>query len=141
MATTIVKAKAKKKTKSKGIEAKVDVYVDEKAIYDAGVKALEDHKKAFEGAKKDILEYADEHAAPEDEVVLSGAEHSVKISPKYQVSEMADNETLFKALGKKKFIACAKISVSDLKRYFTDDELEELITTTNSGARRVTVSK
>lgn len=70
--------------------------------------------------------------------VFTGERFEVNISTVPVVEEVADLETLFKILGKKRFLEIAKVSVKDVKEILPKDKYEALLSSQRKGSRRLT---
>ena len=125
---------------TQAVNVTVDIFVNAKTQYDAGIALLDPLKKQVEGSKKVLIKHANDHFAPTQELLMDGNEHQVTISPRYKEAELSPNAAILEQIGLDNFLAVAKVSVTELKKYCTPAELESILHYDNTGARRIKVT-
>jgi hypothetical protein len=142
MTVTIIKdvQETETATENVAINVTVDNFVSAKIKYDKALVDLEPVKAQMDGSKKALVAHANDHYEATQELNMQGNDHSVTISPKYREAEMASNEAILDKIGMQNFLAVSKVSVGELKKYCTPDELEDILSYDNTGARRIKVT-
>ncbi len=91
-------------------------------------KRLDEIKKHFSGIAKSM---------PQDEVaVFKGTEGELEFTKASQEIEITDKDGLIKALGKDVFKEIAKVSVTDMRKYLAQNEIDQY-TAKVYGSRRL----
>lgn len=135
-----VKLKKKIKTKSQSgniitpeIRQKAQDYLEtEKRI-----RKLDALLKVQAQLKKELLEFADEVRRDDQELNIKTPSGFVRISGKGKSRRITSMKKVRKILGKELFLKLASVTLSDLDKYMTPDQLEECVEETTAGSRRV----
>lgn len=91
-------------------------------------KRLDEIKKHFSGIAKSM---------PQDEVaVFKGTEGELEFTKASQEIEITDKDGLIKALGKEVFKEISKVSVTDMRKYLAQNEIDQYTSKVN-GSRRL----
>lgn len=91
-------------------------------------KRLDEIKKHFSGIAKSM---------PQDEVaIFKGTEGELEFTKASQEIEITNKDGLIKALGKDVFKEIAKVSVTDMRKYLAQNEIDQF-TTKVPGSRRL----
>lgn len=135
------KTETKKKVKSKDIMSKKDV-----DKFGANVIKLNRKKAQLKplenkvgNAEKDFLAKADELLDAGETFTLLGKEFDIELGAKGSKTVITDKEKVLELLGEKVFFELAQISITDLKKYLTEDQIEEVTETTRPNKRRAKV--
>ena len=145
MAVQVVTKKAKVTDVSK-----VDVteIVLPEVVDDFGTQALKLAKKkeklaplekAVTAAEKEILNSVDEVFDEATDVTLFGEEFDLVIGPKGQRTTLVDTLKAAEMLGEDLFLKLATISITNLKKYLTPEQVEAVTETKYATKRRVKV--
>lgn len=131
-------------TSDKPIRVKIKSTVDLKAdnvvaVYNQMRKAQK-LIKAYDEDKKFLVDYVDKIADADDEVIITADGGSVRMSKRGMNQTVKDIAKLHQKLGDDVFYGLVSISLEDLKRYMTGQDMEDFIETTQTGPRRVYVT-
>ena len=96
-------------------------------------------KKAVTAQEKSIIDAVDEVLVPSAEITLTGTEYDVHLGPQGQRTEVVDILKAVEFLGEELFLKLAKISVTDLKKYLTPEQVAQVTETEYKTKRRVKV--
>jgi hypothetical protein len=127
---------------SEGVRKRIDTFGAQRVAFAKAKETYEKVSKPFEKLEKAFLEdVADPLLASNEETVLVGDEYDVEIGPKGNRTEITDKKLLIEKLGLDLFLKIATVSVEDMKRYLTDDELKECIANVRKTKRPTNASK
>ena len=143
MAVTIVKPKAKvidKVVASQIVSAEtIEEYVALRAKLDKKQAKLAPLVKEVASLEKGILGAVDEMVDPGTSLELQGFENELKIGAQGTRVSLTDIETCRDHLGEEVFLKLATISVANLKKYLTPEQLDEVTESSYSIKRRMKV--
>ena len=131
MALTI---KTKTKVKAKSHTALiVDRIVELKKIIDAVSPASKEFAKLTTELRTQAMEQD-----PAEKVVFEGSDHNIVFSEASKVRKLGDMKEVKKALGNEIFFEVAKVTLGDIDKYLTVEEVAELVTV-ESGPRKIDI--
>lgn len=105
--------------------------------YKADLKVLEGQYKPIQ---ERLMTEADERFGPEEYGQLEGEEFFVQLGMKAKVTEVVDKEQLFYAMEAIKpglFFELCKIGLTDIRKYLSEDQLEDILEESRSGKRKM----
>lgn len=145
MGVTIVKPKTKTVDAETTSQVVVPEVVDEFAMLSAKLakklEKLDPLKKKVEKLEKGILGAVDEVFDPSVDLVLQGEENELLLGPRGKRTSITDKDKLVDLLGIDLFVKLAKVSVTDLKKYMTPEDVEQVTTAKYAIKRRVKIEK
>ncbi len=137
--TTKVKAKPKTKTTS-GVVTQDKVWVDELVQIDGELKDLEVLGKIERRDElKNLLQSVAKELPADQEATLKGTVGEVTFSKCRKETSISDKEGLISALGQDTFNLLASVSLTDLKKYLSENEIAPLVASTNGSRTLKTV--
>ena len=143
MSVTIVKPKAKvidKVVASQIVSPEtVEEYASLKAKLDRKQEKIAPLAKEVATLEKGILGAVDEVVDPGTPLELQGFENELKIGAQGQKVALTDIEACKDILGEETFMALATISVANLKKYLTPEQLEAVTESSYAIKRRLKV--
>lgn len=96
-------------------------------------------EKSVAAGEKEILKSVDEVLHESVDVTLLGEDYDLVIGPKGQRTSITDPLAAAKMLGEDLFLKLAKVSITDLKKYLTPEQVAQVTETKYSTKRRVKV--
>lgn len=143
MSVTIVKPKAKvidKVVASSIVSPEtVDEYADLRAKLDKKQEKLAPLVKEVASLEKGILGAVDEVVDPGTPLDLQGYENELKIGPKGERTSLNDVEAARDILGDEVFMKLVSISITNLKKYMTPEQVDQVSSTSYAIKRRMKV--
>lgn len=82
-----------------------------------------------------LLEQVDSVAAADEEALLVGNVHNLKVSKKSMVSKVKDKPKLLELLGDDTYLELAEVKIGDIRKYLTPDQIEQVLKETRDGRR------
>ncbi len=143
MAVVIVKPKAK--TIDKAMSAQivtpevVDEYAAKKAKLEKKLEKLAPLTKKVDNLAKGILGAVDEVVDPSVPVDLQGYENELKIGAQGEKVAITEIELIVEMLGMGTFLKLATVSTTNLKKYLTPEQLEQVTKKSYAIKRRMKV--
>lgn len=96
-------------------------------------------KKSVESQERSILKTVDDVIAPSVGVTLHGHEDDVVLGAKGKKTELTDAHRAYEILGPELFFKLVSLSITDLKKYMTPEQVAEVTKTTHKTKRRVKI--
>lgn len=109
--------------------------IDQYGFYDEEIKKLTKEKETCKQALYKFIE-----KFPQETINLEGKKFKINVSAPRIERLLTDPQTLFKLLGKEKFIELAKFSIEDLKKGLNPKQLAE-VTQTTIGTRAFKIQR
>lgn len=127
----VQKPKAKKSVTKSTPQAlsETEVLVNELVHLEEQMKALEVAKMQarHDELKKRLQSIANENFEADVEAVLEGTNGKVIFSPRRTTTSIVDREQMIKLLSPKTFMELANVSLTDLKKYLSENEIESFV--------------
>lgn len=101
--------------------------------YLRAVEALADSKKAFAAAADTEIKGAN------DTITVTGERHIVKVGAKGKSRTITDLKRISKMMGKKVFMSICSVTLSNVDKYLTPDQVAEVTESKQEGARSIKV--
>lgn len=96
-------------------------------------------QKAVDAGEKEILTAVDEVIDEATDIVLNGEEYDLVIGPKGQRTALVDTLKAAEMLGEDLFLKLATVSITNLKKYLTPEQVAAVTETSYATKRRVKV--
>lgn len=96
-------------------------------------------QKSVDAGEKEILKTVDEVFDEGTPVTLNGEEYDLVIGPKGQRTEIVDTLAAAQMLGEELFLKLATVSITNLKKYLTPEQVAAVTETKYATKRRVKV--
>jgi len=117
----------------------VDEFAEAALKYGKKMEKLAPLKKSVEGQEKAILATVDDVVDPATGLTLHGYNHEVVLGPKGNKTEVVNVAKAAEYLGFDLFMELASVSITDLKKYLTPDQVEEVTKVSRKNKRRVKI--
>ena len=127
-----VKVKAKPAIKS-ATEMTVDRIVELKKAIDAVASLAKEYSKLTTQLREQAMQQD-----PSQVVSFEGTTHTVVFSEASKVRKLGDMKEIKKALGNEVFFEVAKVTLGDMDKYLTPEEINNLVTV-EDGPRKIDV--
>lgn len=133
------KPKESQKQSNDSMAEEVQAYIDLGRKIDDVMDSISADVKEQGALKKKILKAMDTHDA-DQKVILEGFDDTLEGSMKSNKSTLTgDKKVILNVLGEDLFIKISKFNITDLKSYVDENDLEKIITTERTGARKLKV--
>jgi hypothetical protein len=145
MPVTVVNKKAKLTTVTKELSQDiiapevVDEFARDALRLAKKMEKIAPLKKSVEGQEKAILATVDDVVNPTTGLTLFGDEHDVVLGPKGNKTEVINTAKAAELLGFDLFVELAKLSITDLNKYLTPDQVAEVTKKSPKNKRRVKI--
>jgi hypothetical protein len=110
--------------------------VDEYADCVARVAAVAKYSKRAEEIKRALRDEAEDKAAPDEVVSFEGTTGVLEFSEKPVERQILDLAAVKKAMGPKVFMEVAKVTLGDVDKYLTPEEVAALVASDRTGTRK-----
>lgn len=149
MVQSVIKLKKKIKAKSDLASSPIELekshlkeLAKEIILLDTKLKRLtQKYGSELSTAKAELQKLADDNLENDRDLKIVTKIGVVTVSAKTKVRELIKPIKLRKMLGKKTFNKIAKISMSDIDKYLTEDEIAKVVKTTITGTRKISIEK
>jgi hypothetical protein len=122
------------------IQSAVDTYGALLTELQVKEKKLDGLRAQVQEAEGVLLQYADEAVAPSQAVTLVGSSFTTDISARRRDVVDTNKQLLKDLLDDDVFLAIAKFNVTDLRRYLTGEQVDDVLTYDYVGKRRVRIA-
>jgi len=117
----------------------VDDYASRRLLLEHELAKFTEEQKALGAMEDEFRDLVDEIVPPTEDCVVHGSEHILEFSAK-AVQNDIDTAAARKLRGDKVFFLIAKLSVTDLRKYLSPDELEQVLIPNPSKKRRIKIT-
>ena len=101
--------------------------------FNKSIKALVGERAELEAK---LLEHVEETTDPEDAATVNGVKYAVEFSYRGKKTDILSKDLLIERMGKDLYMDVSTVSLTDIRRYLTDKQLEGVLVEAHVNARR-----